>query len=248
MWLDIQRWSGIVLGTTVTVATIWLAVTNQLILYIHPRYVVFTVIMAALALVVAAASVAVRPRDEHDEAPRGWRKALAVTALGLTVLIAGAVIVIPPATLTSATADQRELNSTSVGADAQTVAGASSQSDAAFAKFTVVDWSSLLRQTSDTAFYAGKTVDVVGFITADQDDPQNVFWVSRFIVTCCAVDAQPVGIPVYAPDWADSYELDGWVRVTGEFASNPSRDSSQAIALLPEAVDKVETPDEPYLF
>ena len=112
----------------------------------------------------------------------------------------------------------------------------------------MLDWSSLLRQTSDTAFYAGKTVDVVGFITADQDDPQNVFWVSRFIVTCCAVDAQPVGIPVYAPDWADSYELDGWVRVTGEFASNPSRDSSQAIALLPEAVDKVETPDEPYLF
>ena len=98
MWLDVQKWSGVVLGATVTVATIWLAITNQLILYIHPRYVVFTVIMAALALIVAVASVAVRPRDEHDEAPRGWRKALAVIALGLTVLIAAAVIVIPPST------------------------------------------------------------------------------------------------------------------------------------------------------
>ena len=245
---SVQKWSGLALSTVVVVATLWLAATNQLILYIHPRYVVFTVIMAVLALIVAVLALVLPTGHDHEEPATGWRKALSVSAMVLTVAIAAALIIVPPATLTSATAGQRELNSTSVGADAQTVDGASSQSAAAFAKFTVVDWASLLRQTSDTAFYASKGADVVGFITADEDDPQNVFWVSRFIITCCAVDAQPIGVPVYAPDWESNYELDGWVRVTGEFASNPSRDSSTAIALVPEKITKVETPDEPYLF
>lgn len=251
MWRSLQRWRGVVLIAAASVATVWLAFGNGLLLYIHPRYIVFTVIMAVLALVFVVASVAMRPgpdEDENDPPRRGWPRVLAVAALLFSGLVAAAMVVLPPATLTSATASQRDINSTTVGAETQSVSGADAAPAGAFASFTVVDWASLLRQTTDLDFYADKPVDVVGFITADADDPQNVFYVSRFVVTCCAVDAQPAGVPVYLADWTQTYQVDDWVQVTGEFTTNPSDRSRQAIAIAPDAVTKVEQPSEPYLY
>lgn len=248
MWPKLQRWRGVILGAAAIVATVWLALTNQLILYIHPRYVVFTVVMAVLALVFVIASFTLKPSHSHDE-PTSRRSALlSNSAAVIALIIAVAMIVIPPATLTSATVAQRDINGAGVGEDVQSVEDAATASDTAFAAFTVQDWASLLRQTSDTGFYAEKPADVVGFITEDADDPENVFYVSRFVITCCAVDAQPIGVPVYMPGWQDEHEVDDWIQVDGEFVANPSRDSAQQIALLPETVTPVGEPSEPYLF
>ena len=85
-------------------------------------------------------------------------------------------------------------------------------------------------------------------MTPDSDDPDNMFYVSRFVVTCCAVDAQPLGVPVYLPGWQSTLEADTWVEVSGPFASNPSRSSTQAIVIVPDSVEAVEQPREPYLF
>ncbi len=51
------------------VATIWLGLTGQLALYIHPRYFVFTVIMAVIAGVLALAAFALVPGA--NDAPDG---------------------------------------------------------------------------------------------------------------------------------------------------------------------------------
>ena len=249
MWRNVQRWRGVVLIAIAVIATVWMAVGNQLVLYIHPRYIVFTVIMAAIAIALVVASMLVRPdHDDDDENPSARSRVLSVVALVVAGGVAIAMVALPPATLTSATAGQRDITSTTVGAQTQSVSDAEGASDAVFAGFTVADWSSLLRQTTDLSFYAAKPVDVVGFITPDPDDPQNVFYVSRFVVTCCAVDAQPTGIPVYMPNWPDSFATDDWVHVTGEFAANSSRLSKQGIALTPTAVDEVDQPSEPYLY
>lgn len=248
LWKSYRRWQGVLLIMTALVATVWLAATNQLILYIHPRYVVFTVIMAVLGLVLVVASFIDRPDHDHDEKQAGWGTALSVAATVLTIAVAVGLVIVPPATLTTATANQRVINSTGVASNGKSVASAASAPTGSFSKFTVRDWSSLLRQTSDAGFYAGKAVDVTGFITGDREDPDNIFYVSRFVITCCAVDAQPVGVPVYLPNWKTQYKSDGWVRVKGGFASNPSRRSQQSIALIPERVEKVSQPSEPYLY
>ena len=245
----VQRWRGVALMSVVVVATVWLALTNQLILYIHPRYVVFTVIMAVVALVFVAASAFLREPHDHDAPPSRRQNIVSGAAAALSLVIAVGIIVVPPATLSSATLEQRAINDTGFSTDrGQSVAAVSSTTDAAFAKFTVLDWSSLLRQTSELSFFSGKPVDVVGFVSADPDDPDNMFFVSRFVITCCAVDAQPVGVPVYAPNWKDDFAVDQWVRVTGGFATNPSSVSSQGIALLPDSATVVEQPGEPYLY
>jgi putative membrane protein len=248
LWSRVQRWRGVILIIAALVSTVWLALNNQLILYIHPRYVVFTVVMAAIALVLVIASFLLRPGHNHDEPQSRSQARLSTIASLLAVAVAVAMIVVPPATLTSATVAQRDINSSGVGAEVQSVDDAAESSDAVFAAFTVLDWASLLRQTSDSSFYAAKPVDVTGFVTEDASDPNNVFYVSRFVVTCCAVDAQPVGVPVYLPGWRDQYSVDDWVDVSGEFATNSSQSSTEQIALIPETITPIGEPSEPYLF
>jgi uncharacterized repeat protein (TIGR03943 family) len=247
-WAAFIRWRGLALAAVALVVTVWLGVTNQLILYIHPRYIVFTLIMAAVALALLVASFAARRTHSHAESPTRRQKAITVVGGILALAFAVAMIAVPPATLSSATAIQRDINSTTVGAGSQTVASASSKAGSAFAKFTVLDWSSLLRQTSAASFYQGKPADVTGFVTADSNDPANMFFVSRFVITCCAVDAQPVGVPVYLPDWEQKYAEDKWVRVEGGFTTDPSSKSSEQIALVPSKVSIVAKPHQPYLF
>ena len=162
------RWQGIALCVAALVSTVWLAVTNQLILYIHPRYIVFTVIMAALGLVLVVASFRRSPAHDHDHdhdhdqpSPHGFRRAITVVGTVLTLTLAVALVVVPPTTLTTATAEQRVINSTQVGSGTRTVDSAASAPAGAFARFTVLDWSSLLRQTTDAGFYRDKAANIV---------------------------------------------------------------------------------------
>ncbi|MFT2691085.1 TIGR03943 family putative permease subunit [Clavibacter zhangzhiyongii] len=157
-----------------------------------------------------------------------------------------AVLVLPPRTLTTSTVTQRALNSSTVASDAAPDQELLGTSD--FSTLGVKDWSQLLAQTADPTFFTSKSVDVTGFVSADPDDPEDVFYVTRFVVTCCAVDAQPVGVPVYQPGWSSTLQTDEWVRVTGPFATNPSAGSRQPLAVMPQGVEQVDQPADPYVY
>jgi uncharacterized repeat protein (TIGR03943 family) len=247
----VARWQGILLALIGIVATAWLAATDRLGLYIHPRYFWFTVIMAAIAAVLVVAAFALAPLAEpesHEHAPdASTRRSGSIrAALAATIVVgaAFALLVLPPATLTSATATQRSINSTGATLDRNVPVFAGGDTS----QFTVKDWAMLLRQGPDAEFLADKTVDVTGFVTASPDDPENVFYVARFVVTCCAVDAQPVGVPVYLPRWAERFAADQWVEASGVFAPNPGSPSSEALLLTPDELSVVEQPDQPYVF
>lgn len=259
----LSHWRGIALSIVGIVATLWLAGTGQLGLYIHPRYFAFTTIMAGIAVVFVVLAFLFVPvagkgaeHDAHDHAhdhdhghdhgadqgpvARAWWFGVSVVLVAAT---AGALLVLPPATLTTATVDQRVMNSSVMGqSDAIELAGGDE------ASFTIKDWAGLLRHGADERTLAGKSPTLVGFVTPDADDPENVFYVARFIVTCCAVDAQPVGVPVYLPGWQDRFAVDEWVSVTGAFASNPSVASMQAVVLAPSEITSTEQPADPYVY
>ena len=243
-----QRWRGVAIIGTMAAITLWLAYSGRLVLYIHPRYVVFTVIMSVIAVVLSVLAVTTR-RDHDDEAPAPRReRMLGLTAAAIAGLFTLGMVVIPPATLSTATAEQREVNATA-STNTADLERASTADAEAIARFTVREWSSVLRQTSDLAFFADKPASaLLGFVTPDSDDPDNMFYVSRFVVTCCAVDAQPLGVPVYLPGWQSTLEAGSWIEVSGPFASNPSRSSTQAIVIVPDSIEAVEQPREPYLF
>ncbi len=280
-----DRWQGVLLTLVVGISTLWLSATGQLVLYIHPRYVVFTVIMIAIGMVLSLGVLVLAPssRDgsgdeadghahdghghdghHHDahadelrapaERPRRRRRGRAAARTAavaggalVTTAVAVSLVVLPPATLTSATAGQRDVNSSTASLTGTSVEDAASADADAYAAFSVLDWAGLLRQTSDLSFFEGKTADVVGFVVPAGDDP-DVFYVSRFVVTCCAVDAQPVGVPVHLVDWRSQVSADEWLDVSGGFQTNPSRTSSDPIALVPDELEKVGQPSDPYLY
>ncbi|MBF4622345.1 TIGR03943 family protein [Clavibacter sp. VKM Ac-2542] len=263
---------GLVLLAACIVSTLWLTITGQLGLYIHPRYFVFTGIMAVIGLVATVAGFALRPADaaeEHDHdhgsaaldglaagpagraeppAARASLRARAsrVAVAAVVTVTVVAVLVLPPRTLTQSTVTQRALNSSTVASDAAPDQELLGTND--FSTLGVKDWSQLLAQTTDPTFFTSKSVDITGFVSADPDDPDDVFYVTRFVVTCCAVDAQPVGVPVYQPGWKSTLQTDEWVRVTGPFASNPSAKSRQPLAVMPQGVQQVDQPADPYVY
>ncbi|ROQ17004.1 putative repeat protein (TIGR03943 family) [Rathayibacter sp. PhB93] len=251
----LARWKGVVLSLIGVVSTLWLAATGRLGLYIHPRYFEFSVILAAVAAVLLICAFAIVPGAEeddgraedhlHEHAPRRrWRAGLAALgSLAVIACAAVALLVVPPAALTASTATQREVNTSAV--DASVTAQAPTGDTASF---TVRDWATLLRQGASEQFLAGRTATVSGFVTPDASDPENVFYVARFIVTCCAVDAQPVGVPIHQPGWADTYTEGEWLEVTGGFGANPSVTSAEAVVLEPDVVTPIDEPAMPYVY
>jgi uncharacterized repeat protein (TIGR03943 family) len=244
----VRRWLGVTLSLIGVVAILWLGATGRLELYIHPRYTVFTIVMAVIGGAASIAAFLLLPGHAHDdddeEPPRtGWRAALAIG--GSVLLVAASVVallVLPPATLTSATADNRDIASSSTLADADTTSLVGGDSTT----FTVKDWATLLHQGLGDDFFAGKPAAISGFLVAT-DDP-DVVYVARFLVTCCAVDAQPLGVPVLLPGWQDDFAADDWVEVTGGFAPNPEPAAAEPIVLVPDAFDAIEQPAQPYVY
>lgn len=277
-----RRWQGVALAAIGVVATLWLAANGRLGFYIHPRYFVFTVVMAAIAVLFVVAAFAVVPArrratdaaggapdgqpgfDEHEHDGHGHdghdhhghehdhgapgpgpaasaRRRLG-TAAGVAIVAGTAValLVLPPATLTTATAENRELNAAAVGPDsaAPDLVGGDTSS------FTVKDWALILRQNPDPADFADP-IEVTGFVLPSPDD-EDVFYVARFTVTCCAVDAQPVGVPVHLPGWQDRFAADDWVVADGRLADDPAGGASPV--LLPDTVEPTEQPEQPYVF
>lgn len=248
----LSHWRGILLSLIGIVAILWLGLTDQLGLYIHPRYFVFTIAMSVAATVFVllafaflpnTASEVVRP-EPSSKSPRGVGAWTSANILLLAVT-AAALLVLPPVTLTNATVAQRDINgSASSPADNESVILVGADDSA----LSVKDWAGILRQGADEVSLAGKTPTLIGFVTPDPDDPTNVFYVARFVITCCAVDAQPIGVPVYLPGWQDQYDVDEWVSVTGGFVSNPSTESFQPIVLSPSDISVTDQPARPYVY
>jgi uncharacterized repeat protein (TIGR03943 family) len=111
----------------------------------------------------------------------------------------------------------------------------------------VRDWAGLLLQNQSPSFYRGKPVNTMGLVTPNDASP-DVFNLTRFVVTCCAVDAQPVSVPVYLPGWQQEFPVDSWIRIEGGFSPAPAGVSGVGLVLIPLEISNEEVPREPYLF
>lgn len=249
------RNKGVLLSLITAVVSVWLWLTGQLNLYIHPRYIVFTLVVALVAIGMTVIGAQYGSEDEHEMAEdQGPPSKLATfgTALTAGICVVGALtlLLVKPATLTSATANQRGINSASITSDTVVPQIAVSPLFAGddYSNLSIKDWAGLLAQVPDTTFFVGKRANLTGFVVADQNDPKNVFYVSRFVVTCCVVDARPLGIAVYKPGWQASYKPDSWVAVQGRFVVNPSGANLEPVAIEPSTISNIKQPDNPYAY
>jgi putative membrane protein len=233
------------------VYTLGLYFNEQLTFYIHPRYALFTVAFNAVSLLACAIGfvlTAWRMGGAPSESVASrvpWRPSLTVLAAGLVLVAAYAL---PARTLSSGTADQRSgnFNNTQVQPSGSGTGDTLALFTNDTTRLTIADWASAFNLKTSSSFYTGKKVDVLGFVFHPKGTPRDVFYVSRFRVTCCAVDAQPLGVPVYSPGWQDKFEEDSWVHVTGSF-DETDQDIAEPAAVVPRSIEPTERPENPYV-
>lgn len=272
------------LGSVLAVAlgTLWLALVGHLDLYINPRYDLFTIVLAGVAVPASVAGLVAVARGQghahedgaHDDGPaheharddaadsayehgsdaaravrrgaptaaRVTRRVLGVAAAVVTVGITAAMLVLPPTTLSARTAQQRSV-------DTPTLSNATGTQDVALlgsegvdtSEYGVKDWAALIRQTTDTTALVGKPVELSGFVVPGAD---GSFTLTRFVISCCAVDAQPVGLGVVTDGAVP--DADRWVRVTGKLAANPDQSAEARIVIRAASVRVIDQPTDPY--
>jgi uncharacterized repeat protein (TIGR03943 family) len=244
------------LGSVLAVAlcTLWLALAGHLDLYINPRYSVFTVVLAAVAVPASIAGLVVIARghghdhdDGHDHRPGGaarrTRIALSTAAALVTIGVTAAMLVLPPTTLSARTAQQRSVDSATLSnaTGSQAAVSLLGSTSVDTSEYGVKDWAALIRQTTDTTSLVGKRVDLTGFVVPGAD---GAFTLTRFVISCCAVDAQPVGIGVVTDTTVP--DQGAWVRVRGALAANPDQSADARIVIRAATVQAIRQPEDPY--
>lgn len=262
------------LGSVLAAAlcTLWLALVGHLDLYINPRYSVFTVVLAAVGVPASIAGLVATARgyghthgddvdehdadaDAHEPGPgpgRGRRRAVrlalggaaAVVTIGVTV----AMLVLPPTTLSARTAQQRSVDSATLsnatGSESAVQLLGSEGVDTS--EYGVKDWAALIRQTTDTTALVGKQVELTGFVVPGDG---GSFTLTRFVISCCAVDAQPVGLGVVTGDGTGTVPDEGqWVTVRGALAANPDQSADARIVVKAAKITDIAQPEDPYEF
>lgn len=111
---------------------------------------------------------------------------------------------------------------------------------------TLTEWVRTLNVYPEPDAYSGDPVNVTGFVIHPPNWDDTHLMVARFVLTCCAADAYPIGIPVAVGDRAP-YAPDSWVTVTGTMATE-TLDGQRQLVIQAENLETVPEPQNPYEF
>lgn len=115
------------------------------------------------------------------------------------------------------------------------------------AERTIIDWIRTLNVYPEPDAYTGQPVEVTGFVIHPPQWDDNYLMVARFVLTCCAADAYPVGLPVKLAGDRGEFAPDSWISVQGE-ALTETLDGQRRLVIVPEEVLAVPEPKNPYEF
>lgn len=112
---------------------------------------------------------------------------------------------------------------------------------------SIIDWIRILNVYPEPDAYTGKPVNVIGFVIHPPEWSDNYVMVARFVLTCCAADAYPVGIPVKLSENRAAFAPDSWISVQGEMMTE-TLDGQRRLVIQPTEVLSVPEPKNPYEF
>jgi putative membrane protein len=108
--------------------------------------------------------------------------------------------------------------------------------------FRFFDWIGA-QSLNENGVFKDKKIKSTGFITAGKTP--NTFGLSRFVVSCCVVDATPVSLLVEY-DFTSKFKLNDWVELEGVFEIKPIDGKNQPV-IIPTTINKINEPDSVYL-
>ena len=111
---------------------------------------------------------------------------------------------------------------------------------------SLIDWIRTLNVYPEPDAYAGQKVSVEGFVIHLPDLPDSYLGIARFVITCCAADAYPVGLPVkLSAGDRSAYPPDKWFQVQGEMITETLNEKRQLV-IKADKLTGIPTPTNPY--
>ncbi|BFM41012.1 TIGR03943 family protein [Synechocystis sp. LKSZ1] len=236
---------------------------GELQLLIHPNYFGLVTITGLILVLLGGSRLALSLKRGLRRSP-GTEANDSVTHLtllplgvgsGLLLLTALLGLAIPPTVFTSQMALQRGISNT---LPATQLEAASFVSQVKPEERSLVDWIRTLNSYPEPDAYQGQKAKVQGFVVYSPDLPNNYLLISRFILTCCAVDAYPVGLPVKLPGDRQQYPQDSWLEIEGTMATETlplhhqtgetTQEKKRQLVLVADAVKPIPTPADPYSY
>lgn len=238
-WLDVLA----IAAWGVLLLKYWLS--EQLYLLIHPNYVWLTVSAAIGLLLISGLKAIVllrrtRPVPAANQHltlfPPGWSSVLL-----LVMAIVG--LLITPRAFASQTALDRGV------IDSVTLTRAKPQAFRAAARSedkSLIDWVRTLQVYPEPDAYTGQKVKVQGFVVYPPNLPPQYLLLTRFVITCCAADAYPVGLPVKLMTGdRQSYSPDSWLEIEGQMVTENLAGKRQ-LTIQAAALKQIPAPKNPY--
>lgn len=110
---------------------------------------------------------------------------------------------------------------------------------------SVIDWVRTLNVYPEPDAYKGQKANVEGFVIHLPDLPDNYLMIARFVITCCAADVYPVGLPVKLSGSRSAYPPDQWFRVQGEMITETLQGKRQLV-IQAQSLTAIPQPETPY--
>jgi uncharacterized repeat protein (TIGR03943 family) len=241
-WLDviaITAWGFLLLKY-------WLS--QELYLLIHPNYFALVVI-AGIVLIAIGIAKGMQLLRQRKAVPDVQHMNLIPPRLGSILLIAVAILgfAIAPQVFASNKAIQRGAADFS-GANSR-LQPQSFRPSVRSEDRSLVDWTRTLSVYPEPDKYAGQKAKVTGFVIHPPDLGNEYIFLARFVLTCCAADAYPVGLPVkLKPNQTrEDFKKDSWLEVEGEMATETFSGKRQ-LTIISNSLKEIAQPKNPYSY
>jgi uncharacterized repeat protein (TIGR03943 family) len=110
---------------------------------------------------------------------------------------------------------------------------------------SLIDWVRTLNVYPEPDTYTGQKVKVQGFAIHPKELPEQYLMIARFVITCCAADAYPVGLPVKLTQNRTSYPPDTWLEVEGQMITEELSGKRQ-LTIKANSLKPISEPKNPY--
>jgi uncharacterized repeat protein (TIGR03943 family) len=224
----------------------WL--TGKLFVLLHPNYMWLSNSAAFVLLGLAAFKAIGIVRQLTSTQAVSAAKAEHITLLppkwSSAMLLAVAVfgLIYTPRAFASETALQRGIADTLTLTRSQPQRFVRQQDPA---ERTIIDWVRTLNVYPEPDAYTDQAVKVTGFVIHPNQWSDSYLMISRFVLTCCAADAYPVGLPVKLTAPRSTYPVDGWLEIEGRMITE-TLDNRRQLVIEPKTLTSVPEPRNPY--
>ena len=243
--LSLLAWGGLLLKYSFT---------GQYKLLIHPNY--FSLVLGSGIILLVLGIIKVKSISNNRQSNNSEHISLFPPGLGnsLLLIVAIAGLLIPPKVLTSQTALKRgvgDLPLTTIQPQAFRTASKPEER-------SLIEWIRTINAYPEPDAYSGQPANITGFVLHLPELPDNYVMLSRFVITCCAVDAYPIGIPVKLETSRSEYPVDSWLTVEGVAIAEtlPVKDrietntitEKRSVVIEAREIKTIPTPSDPYSY